>query len=413
MIRTRIDPKVVLLVFAVPLLGWGLYSSIEFYDETVEARWSVEALRNPYLVAQQYLEKSEIDVVDADNLIDLEVLRGVGTLFISEPNQVLTPRQLREVKRWLERGGNIIYTANVVAHADDLLLEDLDVEVNWRDYDDEDEDEKSLSETFREYNRQIEEGKTREEIVESMVPESTLTIVEFGSDIGDLEIEFNDSKVLTHPYIEGTGFDASKPEPISWAYSEYGVHLLQFEIGAGLLTIVSDPTIWTSYQIDQHDHAFLLWVLADDDGGFAILRPVLQDSIWVLIGRNATELLIAAALLIALWIWHMGSRFGRLQPRDMSRTRALAEHFSSISHYLWHRRDGEYLIAPLRQRVLRRASLALGEFARADQRRQVELLAQRCDLNPDAIASALTDNQFNESTFVQKVRLLKRIEQSL
>ena len=139
----------------------------------------------------------------------------------------------------------------------------------------------------------------------------------------------------------------------------------------------------------------------------------MQDSIWTLFARNARELLIAGGLLLLLWIWHLGHRFGRLVPRDLSRTRALAEHFSSIAHYLWHRRQGEYLIEPLRQRILRRASLQVGEFATAAPERQIELLAERSDLNPDAIERALNDNDFNESTFVQKVRLLKRIEQSL
>ena len=68
---------------------------------------------------------------------------------------------------------------------------------------------------------------------------------------------------------------------------------------------------------------------------------------------------------------------------------------------------------PLRARVMRRASLTLGEFGQAGQARQFELIAQRCDLNPDAIARAFTSADFSESSFVQTVRLLKHIEQSL
>jgi len=132
-----------------------------------------------------------------------------------------------------------------------------------------------------------------------------------------------------------------------------------------------------------------------------------------LMKRNASELLIALGLLIVMMVWHQGNRFGRMLPRDLSRARALGEHFSSVSHYLWHRRKAEYLVAPLRQAVLRRASLILGEFARADQARQFELIAERCDLNPEAIARAFSIDDFNEASFVQTVRLLKRIEQLL
>ena len=44
----------ILIVF----LGWGFYSSIEFYDETEQSAWSLNALRNPYLAAQQFIQKS-------------------------------------------------------------------------------------------------------------------------------------------------------------------------------------------------------------------------------------------------------------------------------------------------------------------------------------------------------------------
>ncbi len=409
--------KLILLGIALALLGYGLYLSIEFYEETIETRWSREALRNPYLAAQQFMTRSGIDVVDADSLLELESLDGVGTLFVSEANQVVTPRQLRQLRNWLEAGGSVIYTADSVDHEDDLLLAAFDVSVEWY-ADDDAGDERSLSETIREYNRQLEEGRSREEILRDPAFDGAdearnLTTVEFGGDIGDLRIHFRDRRILGHPYIEGTGQDADRPQPVSWSYSNHGIHLMQFEVGDGLLTIISDPSIWTSYRIDRYDHAYLLWILADDRGDFAFLRPVLQDSLWTLLARHAGELLIASGLLVLLWIWHQGRRFGRIVPRDASRTRALAEHFSSLSHYLWHRRQGDYLIAPLRQRVLRRASLRLGEFARADEARQMELLGERAGVRAEAVANAMSNNDFTEATFVQKVRLLKRIEQSL
>ncbi len=129
--------------------------------------------------------------------------------------------------------------------------------------------------------------------------------------------------------------------------------------------------------------------------------------------KNAPELLLAMGLLIAIMMWRLSGRFGRLLPRDLSRRRALEEHFSSLSHYLWKHRRGEYLITPLRQAVLRRASLTLGGFNQADQPRQFELIAERCDLQPASIARAFGDNDFNEASFVVTVRLLKHIEQSL
>ena len=413
--RFSVSLKTVLGLLLIAAAGWLLYINIEFYEETEEASWSIEALRNPYLAAQRFMSESGVEITDVYNLSRLEELDSVGTLFFSDPGQVRTPRQLEQVMGWLETGGNVIYTASSVNEDDDLLLRELGVEVDWRANDEEGEkDDKSLSETMREFNRQLAEGKSREEIVAQQEDdEVSLTQVGFGDEIGDLEAAFDNDIVLGHRYIDDSEDDTAAYRPFSWSYSEYGIHMMQFEIGSGLLTIISDPGIWTSYRIDSHDHAYLLWLLSSSQGNFATLRSVLRDSIWELMLRNAGELLIAASLLILLWIWYRGRRFGRLLPRDRSRRRALGEHFSSVSLYLWQRRHGGYLIAPLRQQVLRRASLTLSGFAAAEAPRQHELLAERCDLNPQAIARAFDGDNFNEASFVQTVRLLKRIEQSL
>jgi hypothetical protein len=412
--QNSLSIKLVLGVLLAGLIAWGLYSSIEFYEETEESSWSVDALRNPYLAAQKFMAESGVAVTDVDSLVKLDELTSLGTLFFSDANQVQTPRQLRQVMDWLEVGGNVIYTADSVAHGDDLLLREFEVEVEWREFEDEAAgEEKPLSETLREYNRQIENGKSREDIVHKLnEEEGSLTTIQFSDDIGALEVAFNDAKILTQPYIADSESDTSH-QPFSWSYSAYGVHMMQFEVGSGLLTIISDPGIWTSYQVDQYDHAYLLWLLSSGEGNFAILRSVLRDSIWTLMARNATELLIAAGLILLIWIWRSGYRFGRLLPRDLAHSRALGEYFSSISHYLWHRRHGEYLVTPLRQRVLRRASLTLGEFSLANQQRQFELIAERCDLNPVSVTRAFNVDDFNETSFVQTVRLLKHIEQLL
>lgn len=414
MTRSDFSPRLLVGLLGLALLAWALYSNIEFYDEEVESGWSLEALRNPYLAAQQFFERSGIPVIDADSLDKLDSLQGVRTLLITDANQVVSPRQVQQVLAWLENDGNIILTANAVSNSDDLLLKEFNVEVARRDYDDDEQgDGKSISESMREYNRQIEEGKTREEIAGSLGEETALTIIGFGEEIGDLEIAFNTARVLKHPYIESDDYDDDGQRPVSWSSSDHGVHMMQFEVGEGLLTIVSDSSIWTSYRIDAYDHAYLLWILSSRDGDFAILRPLLRDSLWQLALQHASEMLIAAALLLALWLWYLGHRFGRILPRSAGHARAMGEHFASITQYLWQRKRAGDLIAPLRQRVLRRASLNLAEFARADEQRQYELIAERCEVPVDSVRRALHSSQFNETTFVHTVKLLRQLEQSL
>ena len=431
--RSNTGSKMLLIIGMgiLAILGWGVYLSIEFYDETEQTSWSIQATRNPYLAAQQFMQKSEIDSVEADSLIGLDSLDGVYTLLITDANQVVNPRQLEQVLRWLENGGNLIVTANSVASSDDLLLDKFNVNVHWYTGDTDAEDEEiiddelseddteehkpSVSESLREYNRQIDEGKTPEEIALSLTGEDPLTTIDFGEDTGRLEIRFNSSRVLTHPYIDDDDYDESDPQPFSWSSSENGIHMMQFNVGEGMLTIISDPTIWTSRRIDQYDHAYLLWVLSSNEGDFAILHPSLRESIWKLMWKNAPEFLIALGIMLALWLWYLGHRFGRIVPRDSSSGRALSEHFSATANYLWHRKASEQLITPLRQQIYRRASNLVPGFAGADKDpdRQIQLVSRHCGMGVATVNSALNARDFNETSFVRTVKQLKTIEQSL
>ena len=434
--RSNIGAKLLLIagLALIVFLGWGIYSSIEFYDDTAHTSWSLKALRNPYLAAQQFMQQSDIDSVEADSLVGLNTLDGVSTVLITDANQVVNPRQLEQVLTWLENGGNLIVTANSIDDSDDLLLEEFNVDVIWSslsddtgdedgsDSHDEDikdkdseQDEPSISESLREYNQQIDEGKSPEDIEQLFNQDDSLTTIEFGDDIGNLEIAFRSNRVLTHPFADGEEVDESSPKPFSWTASEFGIHLMQFDVGSGLLTIISDPTIWTSNRIEKNDHAYLLWVLSSKDGGFAILHPTLRDSIWVLISRNAAELLIALALSIVIWLWHLGHRFGRIVPRDTSSGRALSEHFAATADYLWHRKAGDHLIESVRQQIYRCASIKLPEFASAnrDPARQLQLISRHCGLEIATVDIALNTKDFNETSFMRTVKLLKYIEQSL
>jgi len=422
-------------IVIIALLSWGIVSNIEIYEDTGQTSWSVRALRNPYLAAQQFIQQSGIKSVESDSLIGLDKLDSVATVLITDANQALNPRQLEQLLSWLENGGNLIVTANSTNGSDDLLLEKFNVDTSWpsridieakndnpdqpqdavEDDTSQKEDGPSISKSFRDYNEQIDAGKDPRKSLPIKDADDSLTVIDFDAEIGSLEIAFRPYPVLTHPYPDGDVGDEPDPVPFSWTASEYGTHLIQFEVGNGMLTIISDPSIWTSQRIDQYDHAYLLWVLSSKHGDFAILHPGLRDSIWVLIASHAFEFLIALALSMTLLLWHLGHRFGRIVSRDTAGGRALSEHFFATANYLWHRKAGKQLIEPVRQQIFRRASIVLAGFTAAsnDPAQQRQLIAHHCGLEVVTVNSALQASDFNEASFLRTVKLLKYIEQSL
>ncbi len=412
--------QIIFTLFAglvVASLLWGIYLSIEFYEETEKSQWSRQALQNPFLAAQKFLQASDIEVVDADSLIKLNSLEAVSTVLITEASQVSNPRQLESVLAWLSAGGNLIVTANSFSTSDDLLLNEFGVDVDFPKNEDstsnkDESDKATVSDLLREYNKKIDQGMTAEDIAESGLRDVSLTRIDFGGDIGTLEINFNPNRVLTQAYIDGDD-DKSEHIPFSWSSSDVGVHLIQFDVGDGLLTIISDPGIWWSGNISAYDHAYLLWVLSSTDGEFAFLRSVRRESLWALISSNAYELLISLAVFTALCLWYLGYRFGRIVPLVNNKRRALGEHFSATANYLWHRKAFDALLRPLRQQILRHAHIAIPEFARASSEAKLELIAERSNLDRHTVGQVLRINKFNETSFVRTVKLLKQIEQSL
>jgi hypothetical protein len=189
---------------------------------------------------------------------------------------------------------------------------------------------------------------------------------------------------------------------------------LQFEVGDGLLTIISDPGIWTSKRINQFDHAYLLWMLISTDGDVALFKPTDRQSLWSLAINSASEFLIALAVVIFLSLWHLSHRFGRVEADHVVGSRSLGEHFSATANYLWRRKAIEYLLAPVRNKVMRRAGYAYPAINRAREMKDKWLLiSQHCEMDFKTVEKAFNSTQHNEITFVQTVRLLKQIENLL
>ena len=153
----------VVIVTIIGLLVWLFYHNIEFYQETEKSAWSNAAIRDPYLAAQQFLEASNVSVIEAESLLQLKTLEGVGTALLTDANQIANPRQLESVLHWLKQGGNLIVATNALDNSDSLLLSQFHIDVQQP----ETQDDKTIdnapatSEALREYNDKIKVVKNR------------------------------------------------------------------------------------------------------------------------------------------------------------------------------------------------------------------------------------------------------------
>ena len=408
-----------LIVILLIALGWIVYQRIEFYDEAVNTEWSLEARRNPFLAARLFLEQSGVQVVETDTLLKLPDLKNVSTLLITDSNQITHPRLLDQVLDWLQQGGTLIMQADSGSEDEDLLLQHFDIGVDWQSYDettDSEQNDHSTDDSLDIDPQLRQPGMPPQQAEETAhnKPDELLTTITF-DDADELQAAFSPYTVLTQGYLENSDEYSGDYTPLSWAGSEQGIHMLQFEYGSGLLTVVSDSDIWSSHHIGEHDHSYLLWLLIANDGDLAFLRPELRDSIFQLLAKYASETLIAIALFLVLLLRYWMQRFGRIEILENTQSRSLNEHLLASGHYLWRQGSVDHLLKPARDQIMRTAlsNIPLLRSENLNEQQQYELISQHTGLAYQQIENAFSARPDRESELIQTIRLLQHMEKLL
>ena len=219
-------------LIAIPMTAFFVFYEIK--REDIDVGWGVDALRNPLLAAELYLQKVGSTATSSDQLSPDSELSSVATLYIMDARQVLTRAQSDQVLQWIEEeGGHLILSIDTVTDDNPLLnhfgvvvsaAQECDCEVHSpRDDDKEpsteeadaaldkeategDETEpESFAESLRQYNREIreiqEQGETdAEDDVEPdywHYPED-LTTLSFDGVEGELTVNLGTDIIIDH-----------------------------------------------------------------------------------------------------------------------------------------------------------------------------------------------------------------------
>ena len=393
----------VLALLALAAGGYWIYQHIERYEEPAAARYSRKALRDPLLAADYLLR--ELGTVPArDSLLkQLDKLPPKGSVILTTPSNLITEKQASALTRWLHKGGHLIVIAGSDSdvHGDPLLRpygirRDFEfVFANERGNDTSDDSKKpeKLSEQLRELNRQIQSGKKIENIAEDELADVTPVLLEDNG--APLTIVFDRNHSLKHEAFGNSEGDDSRhegmPAPFYWADQHGRVHFAQFDVGDGLLTVVSDLDFLTSPQIGKHDHALALQQLTDTKHGVSLIADVDMPPLTQLLWQWARELIIAIAALIAAWVWAHARRFGPVRDPQSQIRRSLAEHIRASATWLWRHHHADVLLDAARRQVLQRARQRFADFDAQEKPQQLELLGAYSALDRSALQLALFD----------------------
>ncbi len=409
----------VLLVGVLGLLVYGFFALMEPYEESVDRGWGKAALLNPYLAIEQFGSAMNMRVASSYNFASLKSLPDGGTVFISNTGDVLTHRNVEKLVAWMQSGGHLIVAAPYYDEDNpDMLLQIYGVRKLV--VEDEgaivDQDIK-LSETLENINAQESDaqqsGNGQVCEIENLAQDE-LTALTFNGVKSALQVHFSAASKLDHAYLHSNDDSQySGVKPSYWAGDKFGTHFMQFNVGDGMLSVLSDKTIWQSERAGQFDHAYLFWMLSDSDTDTVILYGASMPSVFYLLWHHAAELIVICALWLLAWIYYRSRRFGPMRGINVAVRRSMAEHIRASAEYLWRYGEGEQLLALARQDLQQQMQRlpAINTLSTTDV---WQLMSERSGVAINKVAAALaTARSGNEREFAVLMSTIQKIRNSI
>ena len=133
---------------------------------------------------------------------------------------------------------------------------------------------------------------------------------------------------------------------------------------------------------------------------------------WLL--QHAWTAVISASVLLLLWLWAAGRRFGPLRAVVPLARRRLLDHIEASGRFLWRAGQGEQLLKGVRQALYRTLELRHPAWAGIASQDLYQRLAELSGLPYEAVQGALLyTHHGSEHEFTQAIQTLERIRKSL
>ncbi len=388
--RLRIRLLVAAAILLLGLLTIWLGSQLQRYEEVVEHGPAPQARSNDYLAAELFLRDLGLQVARHDGSAGLEALPTSGqTLLLLGDRRNMTPRQTERLLDWAAAGGHLVVVAERLwdektGKSGDLLLDRLNLQqYSTRDLD---EEAQSPQSSTAEQHPQLTKLYLENE--------SAPAYLAF-----DTDFHLYDADNRAH----------------AWANSAGATHMLQLQHGDGLVTALTDSWIWQNRNIDEYDHAWLLWYLTQDSEVTLVHRSE-HDGLLAQLRQYFPETLTALGLLILFALWHVGQRFGPLLPPASPARRQLQEHLRGSAEFLLRHGREQSLLQRLQQDVQRRANVRHPGFEQLPLSGQLTLLAQLSSLPPTSIEQAMRptpQQRLSATEFTRQVAYLQTLRNAL
>ena len=418
--RLLVLSLLLLLTFCIAV--W-YFVDIEWERLEIDVGYSDEAVRKPFLAAEQFLGKMGVEAESWQGLSLVDELPPPSdVLVITTPRLTLSQRRTRLLLDWVDRGGSLVVVAATPfdyerGDSGDMLLDQVGIYLS--DYTSEDEKEDQA--TAGNYDQQSEE-------------ESEAESQDFGGTFSELVEQFNNREYRCDKNIELTPvFVEGEEEPLevswqrpgyylmyqgaeasAWASNSAGVQFLVLSRGEGELAVMSEINLWRNHRIACDDNAALLYLLVSTPAKVWLLYNEESPSLFTLLWRHSPALVYSSLVLLALWLWSQTLRYGPLRIESPPQRRRFVEHLEASARYAHNLDNNEAMIASMRAEIFQRITLHHPGFNSLALHQQRTLLVTLTGLETQVLDFALKDKVANDhKSFVAQIGLLQTIRKQL
>lgn len=360
------------------LAGYWFYRNFSLVEEVVDSGLPAAARQNPLLAAERFLAANSRRVKSLPSLGALPP--GDATLIIPGERFDVGPERAAALLDWVRAGGHLVVKAETVWSEQerlrhDWLLTPLGVVPAYSD-----------------------------EVTE----DSGLPL---DVDLADADDFMQVNLSREHVLITG-----NRTRPYVALGSEYGNHILQYRLGEGVLTVLSQAGFMKNGLIGKYDNAALLWHLASvrPQGEIWLVYAGEMPPLWRWIWQNAWMVVLSFAVLLAAWLVARGRRFGPPLPTPTLERRRLLDHVKASGLFLWRTGHHERLLQGARDALHRDLSLQHPGLAKRAQTEQAAQLARLSGCNEEDIYRAMFQPcAADEFEFTRTIQLLANLRTKL
>ncbi len=352
-LSSRYSGYIIIALACACIGGLGYLISLNYKKVTVSHNlgFQREARENPYLAAELYLNRAHIPIakaIDVPNALDAAT--SSDTLLVLN-ERTIARRHSDRLIEWMESGGHLIVTAHELfdeelGHSDDAFLDSFGVELYEITEELDEAEHKGLEQQLEQTLESVIEPDDDSALKETPVNQCALydhkniTEILYEQMEPPIQVDFKSNRHLFDASNTATFIADNTPNP-----------LLQYTVGDGTLTVITNSRIWDNYHIGDYDNAFLLRVLTNNSNKVWFIYDIDHDSLTSLLWNSSKYLIVSLFALLTLFIWLKSRRFGpMLAPIDQAR-RSRMEHLKASQYFLLRHGHFSRTIDLLRQDI--------------------------------------------------------------